>query len=212
MSRKQIVSKKPKKKISINKIPVTAQTSGAGSSSLDSKGIGAGSFPQGTGGGLSTRSLQGPGTGFPGSPFPGGGGGGFAPSFPGGGGGGFPPSFPGGGGGGFPPSFPGGGGGGFPPGTPQGGPGATGGPQSPPPSFIPQQSGVSALAVDPGSIRRCINRYVYIWQRNGDAYWMFLTHVGRNSIAGYRWYGFGPAGFWLYFGLDIQRIEQFNCF
>ncbi|WP_338044582.1 hypothetical protein [Paenibacillus periandrae] len=196
MSRKQLVSKKSKKAIS-NKIPATVQTSGT--NSPDPRGIGAGRFPQGAGGGFSTRSFQMPGIGIPGLPFPGGGGGGFPPSFPGGGGG-------------FPPSFPGGGGGGFPPGTPQGGPGATGGPQTPPPSFIPQQSGVSALAVDPGSIRRCINRFVYIWQRNGDAYWMFLTHVGRNSIAGYRWYGFGPTGFWLYFGLDIQRIGQFNCF
>ncbi|NHN32964.1 hypothetical protein G9U52_24420 [Paenibacillus sp. S3N08] len=179
---------------------------------------------------------SGPGSNFPPAPFPGGAGGfpGGAGGFPGGGGGfpggagGFPGGgggFPGGaggfpgGGGGFPPMpFPGGGGG-FPSGPPQGGPGGgpggPGGPQSPPPSFTPQKpggGGVSALAVDPGSIRRCINRYVYIWQNNGDSYWMFLTQVGRNSISGFRWYGYGSLGFWLFFGLDIRRVEQFTCF
>ncbi|WP_419182270.1 collagen-like protein [Paenibacillus radicis (ex Xue et al. 2023)] len=123
------------------------------------------------------------------------------PGFPGG----QPGGPPGPGPGGFPP-MPGGGG----PGGPGGGQGP-GAPQSPPPSFIPQQS-ASLFAVDPGSISRCLFRNVYIWQDNGDQYWMYLTHVGRNSISGYRWYGFGPTGFWLYFGLDLRRINQFTCF
>lgn len=153
----------------------------------------------------------------------------FTPGFPGGGQGGFPggsTGFPGGfpggpGQGGFPPpppgtgGFPGGGGGGFPGGAPGGFPGGQqnppGAPQSPPPSFIPQQQSATLFAIDPGSIRRCLGRYVYIWQDNGDSYWIFLTHVGRNSIAGFRWYGFGPVGFWLYFGLDLRRIQQFFC-
>ncbi|NOU96407.1 collagen-like protein [Paenibacillus sp. LMG 31456] len=115
--------------------------------------------------------------------------------------------------GGFPP-MPGAGGPGYPPGGPGPGPGGgqgLGAPQSPPPSFIPQQS-PSLYAVDPGSIRGCLYRNVYIWQDNGDQYWMFLTHVGRNSISGYRWYGYGSQGFWLYFGLDLRRINQFTCF
>lgn len=146
-----------------------------------------------------------PGGGFP--PFPGGGGG-----FPGGGPGSFPGGgFPGGPGGGFP----GGPGGGFPGGVPGGAPAGAnppGSPQSPPPSFIPQKSSASLFAVDPGSIRRCVFRYVYIWQDNGDQYWMYLTHVGRNSISGFRWFGYGPFGFWLFFGLDLRRIDQFSCF
>jgi hypothetical protein len=160
--------------------------------------------------------------GFPAGPMPGG----FPPSAPPFGPGGNPPTsplpgpgsiyppapFPGTGGGFSPTPFPGGGGG-YPPGPPQGGgPGGSGGPQSPPPSFTPQKLGVSVQAVDPGSIRGCVNRYVYIWQNNGDSYWMYLTHVGRSSISGYRWYGYGTLGFWLYFGLDLRRIEQFNCF
>ncbi|UQZ83772.1 hypothetical protein SK3146_02979 [Paenibacillus konkukensis] len=120
-----------------------------------------------------------------------------------------PRSFVPGPGGGFP-----GGPGGFPPPPPPGGggPGQIGAPQSPPPSFVPPMPAATAFAVDPGSIRRCMFRNVYIWQTNGDQYWMFLTHVGRRSIAGFRWFGVGSAGFWLYFGLDLNRISQFTCF
>jgi hypothetical protein len=158
-------------------------------------GQGQGGFPGG-----------GTGTGM--SPFPGGG-----PGGPGG-----PGGFPGGGfpGGGFPGGpggFPGGGPGG--PGGPGGFPGGVsspGAPQSPPPSFTPQKATAGLLAVDPGSIRNCVNRYVYIWQDNGEQYWIFLTHVGRNSISGFRWYGWGRVGFWLFFGLDLRRISSFTCF
>ncbi len=127
-----------------------------------------------------------------------------------------PGGFPGGPGGG-PGGFPGGPGG-FPPPPPQGGMGpgpggsSPGAPQSPPPSFIPPEPAVAPFAVDPGSIRGCLFRNTYIWQDNGDQYWMFLTHVGRNSISGFRWYGIGPVGFWLFFGLDLRRIRQFTCF
>jgi hypothetical protein len=142
--------------------------------------------------------------GLPGS-FPGGfpgnqPGGNTPPLFPGGG----PGSFPGG-----PGSFPGGGPSPFP-GPPPGGT-AGGAPQSPPPSFVPAQS-PQLTAVDPGSIRNCLFRYVYIWQNDGEQYWMYLTFVGHNSISGYRWIGIGPIGYWFFFGLDIRRISQFFCY
>lgn len=114
--------------------------------------------------------------------------------------------------GGFPGGFPGGPGGFPPPPPPGGGGGAAGAPTSPPPSFIPPEPAIAPFAVDPSSIRGCLFRNTYIWQDNGDQYWMFLTHVGRTSISGFRWYGFGPAGFWLFFGLDLRRIRQFTCF
>lgn len=100
--------------------------------------------------------------------------------------------------------------GGFPdePGGAPSGPG--GAPLSPPPSFTPPQL-PQAYAIDPGSIGRCRFQYVYIWQTNGQQYWIFLTFVGRDSIAGYRWFGYGPFGYWVYFGLDLDRVEQFYC-
>ncbi len=94
-----------------------------------------------------------------------------------------------------------------PPGQgPGGGPG-TGPPPGRPPSFVPQQT-VGVFAVDPGSIRRCMFRYVYIWLDNRQQFWAWLVFVGRRSIAGWRWTGFR----WVYFGVDLNRISSFVCY
>ncbi|MGP4071747.1 transporter [Piscibacillus sp. B03] len=123
--------------------------------------------------------------------------------------------------GGFPPGFgpggPGGGpGGGFQPGP--GGPGGpgqgpSGPPQGPPPSFTPQQGGgqggqFGVQAVDPGSIRGCLYRYTYVWLDNRQRFWFYPTYVGRRSVSGYRWTGF----FWVYYGIDLRRIDSFQCY
>ncbi|MDN4608801.1 hypothetical protein [Sporosarcina highlanderae] len=130
--------------------------------------------------------------GFPGGGFPGQGG----PGFPGGGfpGGGFPgqggPSFPGGG-------FPGQGGG-------------HQAPTAPPPSYTPAYPSASLLRVDPGAIRGCLFRYTFIWTSRRNGFWYFPTFVGRTSVAGYRW---NPnRRRWQYFGIDLNRIDQFTCF
>lgn len=127
----------------------------------------------------------------------------------------FLPFFPGGGfqGGGFPPSqAPGQGQHGFPPFGPpaqgqQGGP-----PVGPPPQQIPQQQqlqgqGPQVMAVDPGSIRGCLYRYTYVWLSRFQSFWFYPTFVGRRSVAGYRWTGFN----WVYFGIDLNRIQSFTC-
>ena len=140
----------------------------------------------------------GQGPGFPGQ----------GPGFPGQG-----PGFPGQG-----PGFPGQGPG-FPPGQGPGfpgqGPGSGGGmgpPSGRPPSFIPSQAAaqqsVGIFAIDPGAIRRCRFRFIYIWLDNGRQFWAWLTFVGRNSVAGWRWTGFN----WVYFGIDIDRISSFVCY
>jgi hypothetical protein len=111
--------------------------------------------------------------------------------------------FPGG-----PPPF--GGSGGFPGQGPIGGPPGqgpqSGPPSSPPPSFVPTAQ-VGAFAVDPGSIRRCMFRYTYVWLRNRQQFWFYPIFVGRQSIAGWRWNGF----MWLYFGVSLRQIESFTC-
>lgn len=80
-----------------------------------------------------------------------------------------------------------------------------------PPSVNPsqnknQQPGVKA--VDPGAIRPCTYRYVYIYPRRGRAYWAWLTYVGKTSSSGYKWTGRD----WVYFGVDLRQIESFNCY
>ncbi|WP_338469636.1 hypothetical protein R4Z10_12520 [Niallia sp. XMNu-256] len=92
---------------------------------------------------------------------------------------------------------------------PQGQGPQSGPPSSPPPAFVPAQTHqqVSTFAVDPGSIRRCLFRYTYVWQRNRQQYWLYPIFVGRNSVSGWRWNGFS----WVYFGVSLREIESFTC-
>ena len=80
-------------------------------------------------------------------------------------------------------------------------------PPGPPPNKEPMK-GPSLKAVDPGAIKNCKYRYVYIWPRGGRGFWAYLTYVGRDSIAGYSWNGRR----WVYFGMDLRRIESFQCY
>lgn len=80
-------------------------------------------------------------------------------------------------------------------------------PTSPPPNFVPQKQNVQTFAVDPGGIRHCRFRFTYIWPHRSRGFWAFPTFVGRNSIAGFRWNGFR----WVYFGMDLNSIESFQC-
>ncbi len=98
------------------------------------------------------------------------------------------------------PSFP-------PPGQPPGGSPQAGPPTSPPPSVVPQQQ-FQTYAVDPGGIRGCLFRFTYVWLEGYQSFWYYPTFVGRRSIAGYRWTGFR----WVYFGIDLNRIQSFQCY
>ena len=97
-----------------------------------------------------------------------------------------------------------------------GGPSHHGAPQSPPPAITPQKSqatkipqgGPGIKAVQPGTLKPCTYRYVYIWPRFGRGFWAFLTFVGRRSASGYRWNG----NRWVYFGIDLRRIDSFICY
>lgn len=92
---------------------------------------------------------------------------------------------------------------------------STNGPKTPPPSFTPTKPGTvsgpggpSVKAVDPGAIRPCTYRFVYIWPKRGMGYWAYLTYVGRKSAAGFRWNGRR----WIYFGVDLRSIDGFQCY
>jgi hypothetical protein len=100
--------------------------------------------------------------------------------------------------GGYPP-YPGG----------HGGLSGYGPPSGPPPAAAPLQSQAQfgPQAVSPRAIRRCLNRYVYIWLRGGRSFWAWLNYVDRMSVSGWRWDGRR----WVYFGIDIRRIAAFTC-
>lgn len=93
----------------------------------------------------------------------------------------------------------------------------TGIPNSPPPNFTPKQNNPNvqylnnnenSKLVSSNSIRFCLFKFTYIWQRNGKQYWTFLTNVDRSSISGFRWIG----RTWVYFGLDLRKIDSFLCY
>lgn len=93
-------------------------------------------------------------------------------------------------------------------------PSQSGAPTSPPPPFTPRKNGPqtyggpSVKAVDPGAIRPCTFRFIYIWPQRGSGFWAYLTFVGNRSVSGFRW----TRGQWRYFGMDLRRIESFQCF
>lgn len=89
----------------------------------------------------------------------------------------------------------------------QQGPQAGGAPNTPPPSFIPQQPQFQTFAVDPGAIRMCRFRFTYVWLQH-QSFWFYPTFIGRNSIAGFRW----RHNRWVYFGIDLNQIVSFQCF
>ena len=66
---------------------------------------------------------------------------------------------------------------------------------------------VDLKAVDPGAIRPCKNRHVYLWLRNGMSFWCYPTYVGKHSLSGYKWNGRR----WVYFGIDLKEISYFHC-
>lgn len=67
---------------------------------------------------------------------------------------------------------------------------------------------VQPKAVDQGSIRPCLYKYVYIWPRRGHGFWAWLTNVGRRSVSGYKWRGYR----WVYFAIDLREIDSFECY
>ncbi|WP_180954525.1 hypothetical protein [Bacillus sp. V5-8f] len=93
-------------------------------------------------------------------------------------------------------------------GTPSGGQ-SDGPPTSPPPSYVPQMPQTGLYAVDPGSIRRCLYRFTYVWLRNGRSFWFYPTYIGRTSVAGYRWRR--NQNRWVYTGIDTGEIRSFQC-
>jgi hypothetical protein len=82
--------------------------------------------------------------------------------------------------------------------------------QQPTPMIAPPSSTPPIPAVQTGSngIRRCLNRTTYIWLNNGTSFWFIPTFVGKNTMIGFRWRGFG----WVYDKINMQRIRSFQCF
>lgn len=95
----------------------------------------------------------------------------------------------------------------FSPGPPPTPPRGGGPPSGPPPRTIPRRSDIGVRAVDPGAIRFCLYRFTYIWPERRPGFWFYPVFVGPRSISGFRWTG----RTWVYFGMDLNDIESFQC-
>ena len=70
-----------------------------------------------------------------------------------------------------------------------------------------QSQEVGSYAIDPDAIRPCTFRCVYLWLNTGERFWAWLVFVGPRSVAGWRWIECR----WVYFGVDLNKIESFIC-
>lgn len=118
--------------------------------------------------------------------------------------------------------------GGFPGQPPRDGgqpPRVGGQPLSAPPSFTPQRrdggrDGMDARFGRDGrdgrdgrrnperELRRCLNRFTFIWLVNGNGFWFFPISVNRQSVQGFRWSQPG----WRYDRINLRRISDIQCF
>lgn len=108
-----------------------------------------------------------------------------------------------------PPSFP------TPPNFPQGGnmnigepPNYTPSKNSPGVKNFNNDNNKNTKAVSPGSISFCLYKFTYIWEKGNRNYWTYLLNVDKKSISGFRWF----RGTWVYFGLDLNKIDSFICY
>jgi len=60
---------------------------------------------------------------------------------------------------------------------------------------------------NPLGLQNCINRFTYMWLRNGDNFWFFLTAVGESIAYGYRFFG----GRWNQYSIGLREIGSYNC-
>jgi hypothetical protein len=99
------------------------------------------------------------------------------------------------------------------------------GPSMPPPNFIPQAPEIERMPmgeapaefgvpygrgrqVGPRELRRCINRFTYIWLINGSNFWFYPTYVDRQFLMGFRW----RRNRWEFDRINVNRIIFFRCF
>ena len=59
----------------------------------------------------------------------------------------------------------------------------------------------------PRGLQNCIYRFTYMWLRNGDNFWFFLTTVGEERAYGFRFFG----GRWNQYSIALRDIVSFHC-
>ncbi len=62
-------------------------------------------------------------------------------------------------------------------------------------------------APSPFGLQHCLYRFTYMWLRNGDNFWFFLTTVGESRAYGFWFFG----GRWNQYSIALRDIVSFNC-
>jgi len=78
-------------------------------------------------------------------------------------------------------------------------------PLGPPPSFAPS---FPSFGIGSSGIQSCLFRNTYIWMFNGRSFWFFLTAVGREFIAGFRW---SSRSGWRFQTIARRDIRSYDC-
>lgn len=78
-------------------------------------------------------------------------------------------------------------------------------PLGPPPSFAPS---LPPFGIGTSGIQSCLFRNTYIWMFNGTGFWFFLTAVGREFIAGFRW---SSRSGWRFQTIARRNIRSYEC-
>ena len=113
----------------------------------------------------------------------------------------------------------------MPPGFPPPGQGAQEmAPRTAPPNFIPEMPDMEKrsygqpyggggqmtpyMQIRPRELRRCLNRFTFIWLINGNSFWFYPTFLDRQFVYGFRW----RRNQWEYDRLNVNRIIFSRCF
>ena len=60
---------------------------------------------------------------------------------------------------------------------------------------------------NPRGIQNCLYRFTYMWLRNNDNFWFYLTAVGESRIYGFRFFG----GRWNQYSIALSEIVNYHC-
>lgn len=55
----------------------------------------------------------------------------------------------------------------------------------------------------------CLDKLTYIWQNDSKEYWTYIFYIDHVCFVGWRWEK--HVNDWVYFGIDISKVEAFSC-
>ncbi|MET3194919.1 hypothetical protein ABID96_001887 [Bacillus sp. OAE603] len=60
---------------------------------------------------------------------------------------------------------------------------------------------------NPWGLQNCLYRFTYLWLRNGDNFWFYLTTIAESRVYGYRFFG----GRWNHYSVSLRDITFYHC-